>query len=186
MKIETFEEFKDTYFNGDEKAALRQLAYEGYNMDLKYTKTGDTIQKILDSLNDKQVDLYMKYFYKENEKNPERFNKFLNLSNNLTQLNLDYEEIEKSKVNPFKAKIAKTLLKLLISGASIVGLAALSNGNDTIIGVAKPIASFLSAYFSGELGLNILNYFRYKSAKKQIDQNTADQNRYIEDGGKVL
>jgi len=172
--MNNFEDFKNEYFNGDEDKAIRQLAYEGYSYNLEFTKTKDNIKKILDSMDEAAANKYMDYLYEETEKNPERYNQYASLATNLVNLNMTYDEVKNAEINPFKAKLLKSTLKLLIGGSSLLAISIIASnlgGSDTISSFLSYLNAGVIAYTSAEIGANLINYSNFKQAKKQVENN---------------
>ncbi len=100
-----FDEFNDTYFEGNADAAFAQLAKESYNHNYTYTKTHKNLKIILDSMSSETASKYMKFMGREIEKNPEFFSKTIDMGMMCAALRMDSDEIEKMDENPFYKKL---------------------------------------------------------------------------------
>lgn len=100
----------------------------------------------------------------------------------LKSLNLTEEEVRNAKKNPYKAKMSKSFLKLLLTEGGIVSL-ALAGKN---LGIEGPtlgvIGSALTAFMSYGVAENIIKYLKFRSLKKNIDNNLFEKTDEINKG----
>lgn len=120
----------------------------------------------------------------------EEVNQILNEENMLEQLNLTKEEVQKAERNPYRAKLGKQFLKLLLVNGGLIALAAtLQNINinasqNIIEAISTGATSIFTTYMALDIGPDLVKYFKFKKLKKQYEKekNTVELNV----GGKVL
>lgn len=170
-----FNEYKDSFFSGDKVAALKQLAKEGYSGETTTTSNGKELQKILDSMDQKTARQYMKFFYKEFEKNPERFFLYMKISRLLTHLNMEPEEIVNAEKNPFIKKFLRIFSVFLLILLLTIILLCLDNIFDfNLHKYAKAAPAVCAIFVTPVMAGQLINIFRFKKAKKLIIKSKMD------------
>ena len=89
----------------------------------------------------------------------------------LMELDLTEEEVKNATKNPYKAKILKSSLIMLIMEGGIIALSLFGNSlgfTPAMLGVGASIATGLS---SVTLASNIIGYVKFKNAKKFINNH---------------
>lgn len=167
-------------FNGD---TIKLIRY--------YTENQKSLEEFVPELNSKEaLELTKIAFEKGNETyGHDNFEKMLIKDMKLVNLNLTEEEVRSAEVNPYKAKIFKGFLKLLLIEGGILSMVFLGKniGFDTYsLGILSQIATGVVSITIAE---NILKYFKFKNIKKYIEKNkdVFDNNKENEEkfmGGK--
>lgn len=92
----------------------------------------------------------------------------------LKSLNLTEEEVKNAEKNPYKTKVSKSFLKLLLTEGGIVSLALASKS----IGIEGPalgaIGSAITAFMSYGVAENIIKYINFRALKKNMDNNLVE------------
>lgn len=183
-----FDEFKNQYYNGDDEAALRELTYEGNTHDFKITKNFEDYKNIMATLTPIQTVKYLKYMKEEIKVRPQYTQEIIDNARKETTLEISDEEFHNLKKNPYKAKMLKAFLGLVISGAFIVyGGFLAANGNTDFSVLSQYILPGVEVYFALDFGINIFKYFGYKKMQKFSKENQSNvdsENNIIEEGKK--
>ena len=82
----------------------------------------------------------------------------------LKEFGLTKKEVLKSKVNPYKAQILKSLLLLIVSGVVLVGNRLIEPNTE----IATIISSIAMSYGSFQVGDSIINYIKYNKLKNYL------------------
>lgn len=183
-----FENFSNQYFQGNVEAALEHLAKESYYRNYSITKTGDNLQVILDSMNSDLASRFMYYIKQESKKNPEVIKNVLNEVKNFASLDLSYDEVKNATINPYKAKLVKTFFKFLIGGSGLVAFSLIgaSLGQIGLVGsLGAGVATLFNSYIAYDMGINLVNYIKFKKAKKFVSENEKIQNNLDEEVKKL-
>lgn len=186
MKLD---EFANQYFSGNMNEAIAQIAYEAYSRNFDYTKSYQTCESLLKQLNSEQEKIYVDYLAKEIKKNPKKFQKDINMTENIVNMNLTYEEIQNAKVNPYKAKIGKSFFKFLVGTGGILAFMIAANNlgqGDLATKLGAGAMTLFNSYVALDVTSNIMNYFKFKNAKKYVNVNEFQKNEIFEKGGKSL
>ena len=156
-------------FNGDTIKAL------DYFLDRE-----QSIEQYIPELN-KEESLHVlqwtdKIIKQEYNGDMEKFERDVKLDIKLASLNLTESEVAQAEKNPYKAKILKSLLVMLLVEGGIVGL--------SLVGglAALPGLGIASQAVVGILALgmsdNIISYFKFRKAKKMIDaENNIEESK---------
>lgn len=89
----------------------------------------------------------------------------------LAKIDLSKEEVNQMEVNPYKAKIGKDLLKLLIINGGLISVNLLSGSiGSSLLGenffqFASSVSMILSSVVSLSTSKDLLNYFKFKKIK---------------------
>lgn len=160
-------------FNGDKKAAIY---YMYKNFGSKET-ANDYMRQFYGELNKEELRMAAEVIRQlaVERSGLEAVEKFEKSVSTMKSLNLTDEEIMNAEKNPYKAKIGKNFLKLLLVNGGLLGLTALlpNLGGNTagIENVATTIASICTTGLAIDSGSNIMKYFKFKNAKKVLDEN---------------
>ena len=169
-------------FNGDTIQTLNYLL-----------ENNQSIEQYIDELTKEEAQIVLNWASeKAHEKfgGRENFERKMIREIELDSLNITEEEIKNAKKNPYKAKIFKGFLKMLLIDGGIVSLALISSS----LGINPEILGLLGATITGMFSLgmanNVMKYFKFKKIKNQIiDENTnSDQieNGTEKDIGRIL
>jgi len=181
-----FVEFAYKYFSGNADKAIECLAHESYTKEFKFSGSRKNLRDILDTMDKNTAEKYVDYLEKEIIKNPQIFEGYVENAEKWSALNLSYEEVRDAKVNPYKAKVAKGFLKGLIGGTGLLALSTLIPGASDpgiINSVCSGMVTLFGSYCAMDVGVNLINYFKFKKIKKEIEANEKSMN---DNGGKTL
>ncbi len=96
----------------------------------------------------------------------------------LQELELTKSEFEAMKENPYKKKLIKSLIILLIGIGLILGVVTLLNTKLKAFADALYLAVYVvGLYLLYDIAINLVGYFKFKSAKKYYNL-TKDTNEY--------
>ena len=165
----TFDYFCETYFNGDTDAALKQLAHEGYYKQFKYLKNLKEGNYIINNMSQENKDKYEAFYKEEYKRNPDIANRIVKAYTKLPFLNMDDDAVHEAKENPFRKKALIDLLICALCFAACVVVIVLGinekNSSTTISIMGCGMTTVTT-----KLIFDIINFFRFKSVKKTIDE----------------
>ena len=158
-------------FNGDYRAAIEYM-YRNYA-----SKKNPIMDKFYSELNKEELKIAAEILVQmtKEKKGENVISEMINASRNLDSLNLSSEEVLNAEKNPYKAKVGKDFLKLLIVNGGLLALyAVLKQFNINAQGmnieaIATTIASIYTTSIALDAGPNLMNYFKFKFTKKQLE-----------------
>ena len=188
----SFEEFTVKYFNGNIESSLEHLAKESYYNNFELTGSGDALQVILDQLDRSQAKQFMKYFRKFMSIEPSKFRvvlkdldgKELTSTTLAPDATLTYDEVNNAKVDYYKSKAMKDLLKFVIGASGLLAVTFVSQGfgnNNFISQIGSIGFTAYSSLIAMDLGADLINYFKFKNKSKE---NNLQQTEDISRGGR--
>ena len=155
--------FANEKFNGNIKDALLYLLNSNgdYRMDDYVDELSrDEANFVYLALRDKAIKHYGGL---------ENYRSELKKQSDLTSLNLTEEEVRTAEVNPYKASLLKSVLKLLIMDGGILLLSMMS----PVLGISVSTLGIGASLFSGIYSLtiveNLAKYVKFSKVKKIID-----------------
>lgn len=83
----------------------------------------------------------------------------------VSELNMSFDEVNNAKKNPYKAKILKSILGMLLVEGGILTMGLLGVPVATL-GLASAVGISVSSSFITD---NIMKYFKFKKLKKAVD-----------------
>ena len=181
----SFEELVNK-FNGDKDAALKTLANAEFTKKFEVVGGAENSEALVNGLNEEDAIKYMDYLFQEVNADKEFSKRFYkDLKKNFTKsmfLNLTVDEVKAAKKNPFKAKVMKGILAMVISGALFVAAGVFLPGVSTIVAVPaiKAVMGVLTSTIFMSTGLDLARYIVFKNFKKELEQDDIehDLNRY--------
>lgn len=150
-------------FNGDIRKTIEFLLLNGADNNFdKYVDelTYDEAKIVMEIMNSEAI---KHYGSESNFKNEVKKNRLL------IELELTEEEVKNAKKNPYKAKIFKSSLMMLIMESGIIALSLFGSNlgiTPAMLGVGASIVTGLS---SMTVASNVINYVKFKNASKIID-----------------
>lgn len=169
-----FEEFKNTYFDGNEDRALAHLAYESYNNDYVLTGSKSALEEIVHPLEGRLSNKFMILFRIVIKMNPgimtQNYAPVLDAIGG-TDSSWKYDEEFIKKGNPFGKEIKKYLLisligvAILLFVALLMGMAGIKESLMKYVGYAFVI---FGTYIAFPLYRSIDNYFEFKKTEKNL------------------
>lgn len=98
----------------------------------------------------------------------------------VAQLDMTEDEILNAQRNPYAKKIKREILFWLIASGGITALIVIlkrfSIFSGSTVGIIASVASIVTTYFAIEVGSSIVDYFRFKKAKKFLLESDSNQN----------
>ncbi|MBR6516460.1 MAG: hypothetical protein IKT40_06345 [Bacilli bacterium] len=169
------DEIANEKFNGDINRTLYYLVYEAGEPFDPYIPelTQAEAATVLRFVEDRAI---KHYGSEENYYNEYKKRKLL------AQLDLTEEEVRNAKKNPYKAKLLKNSLLMLIVEGGILALGLAANQMGIAPDILSYAGSIATGLFSMTLAGNLLEYVRFKKTKKMID--VQDQRSMTEDNSR--
>lgn len=161
------DEIANEKFNGDMNRTLEYLLYEADGPFTPY----------VEELTQEEARMVMKFLERDAIKHygsEENFYDEIDKNGLLRHLDLSEDEVRNATKNPYKAKMLKNALKMLIMEGGIIALGLVGGSfglTPAVLGMAGSVATGI---WSMTLAGNIIDYVRFRKAKKIItaqDQN---------------
>lgn len=159
----TYQEFKDTYFDGDDHLAMHQLSKEAYADDYRLTENYDNLKEILDSMDTPTADYYMvHYFNKEVEKHPDALRLAAKYAQLGVSLGLNGDEANTIEKNPFTVKFLGFTVAFILALCAL--LICFPNGIENEI--LRYILLLPLMFLLIQAVQNLIKLFQFKRFKK--------------------
>ena len=178
-------------FNGDRNLAFQHLAEEVVLKKYDKAVNYETANVMIKGLTGKDAEDYMSAVFATLKKYPKinyeikkEFQRSL-FATNVLQMNVD--EIKNAEKNPYKAKIFKGILKLIVTGALFVAAGVLIPGVGTIASLpaVKAAVSVLFATILSTTSFDIVKYFVFRNFKNQIENYPSEIDNAREEAKKL-
>ena len=173
------QEFANKHFEGDIDKSLQHLARESYLNEYTLTGSKENLSAIVTPLTGEYSKKFYKYFKQAIKERPglitEAYKDVLETIG--PRVSFSYDEVKNAKVNPYKSKVNKSCLKTLIGGGGLLSFAAIAQGMGdpgAMQSLSSGLATLFGSYMAFDLGINLMNYLKFKKEKKKIDSLDSD------------
>lgn len=171
-KPNEIDELANSQFGGDLKAAWNHIFSTCSSEEIdRYVSMADAHQAAMAFL---MLDEEIKKLPRKERRAAER------LEQNLAALQMSREDVGNIQKNPYKAPLLKSVLKVVLGIAAIIGLAAFEafmGMDEGAFTAGMGTLGIVNSCFAFDLSEKLRDYFRFRSVKKALNKSSAEASK---------
>ena len=151
------EKLAEDKFQGNKEEAIR---------DIIENASKEELDKYIEDFTQQEADLFLKFIFKNVKGSKKTMFSEVKKERLLQSLNLTEEEAIKKQKNPYKKKLLKSILSLLLVEAIIVGLCVTMKDSETVNSILEVAAPAVTGLLACDVTRKLIPYLKFRKLKK--------------------